>query len=82
MTMDAQELFNNIRYEGMERDLRRLAVNKKLDTLENIAIMPIKEVCALVLKHYEVISIEDECISLLPNEFMEEYRINIQCLAR
>ena len=53
--MTGRELEDKLNYLGMERKLRKLALEKKLETAEKIAVMTTTEVCDLVLKEYEVV---------------------------
>ena len=53
--MTGRELEDKLNYLGMERNLRKLALEKKLETAEKIAVMTKTEVCNLVLKENEVV---------------------------
>jgi len=75
--MDGNELRNCLGYDGMIRSARRFAVEKKLTTIEEIAEMTENDICNLILKDYDVISVENECVSIINKEFAKEYNKNV-----
>ena len=58
--MTGRELSNKLNYLGMERRIRKLALEEKLETAEKIAVMTEIEVCELISKKYEVVYSEAE----------------------
>lgn len=77
-----QQLNDKIYYAGMERDLRRLAVNDKLASVEEIACMTKWEICDLVAKKYEMVFAESEKVGLVKIEDMDTYKKIVSVLAR
>ena len=73
--MTGRELEDKLNYLGMERKLRKLALEKKLETAEKIAVMTTTEVCDLVLK-------ESEEIGLVKKDKMEEYNSLVETIFR
>ena len=53
--MTGRELSDKLNYLGMERRIRKLALEEKLETAEKIAVMTEIEVCELISKKYEVV---------------------------
>lgn len=70
--MTGRELSEKLIYIGMERNIRRLALEKKLATAEEIAVMSEIEVCALILEEYTVVYAESEEIGLVANSEIDE----------
>lgn len=56
---------NIFNYMGQERDARRLLIDEKLETVENVAVMTADEVSEKIQEHYEVISKRGEEILLI-----------------
>lgn len=48
--MTGRELSDKLNYLGMERRIRRLALEDKMETAEKIAVMTEIEVCELISK--------------------------------
>lgn len=80
--MVGQQLSDKIYYAGMERDLRRLAINDKLAPVEKIACMTEGEICDLVAKKYEMVFAESEKVGLVKIEDMDTYKKIVHVLAR
>lgn len=80
--MVGQQLGEKIAYAGMERDLRRLAINDKLASVEEIACMTRWEICDLVAKKYEMVFAESEKVGLVKIEDMDTYKKIVRVLAR
>ena len=78
--MIGRELEDKLNYIGMERKLRKLALEKKLETAEKIAVMTTTEVCDLVLKEYEVVYAESEEIGLVEKDKMKEYNSLVETI--
>ena len=71
--MTGRELSEKLIYIGMERNIRRLALEKKLATAEEIALMSEIEVCDLIVEEYTVVYSEPEEIGLVANIEIDEY---------
>jgi hypothetical protein len=71
--MDGRGLSNKLSYIGMERDARMLALNDKMASAEDIAIMSAIEVCDLIVEKYEVVMSEYESVLLIPKDKMTEF---------
>lgn len=80
--MTGRELGDKLNYLGMERNLRKLALEKKLETAEKIAVMTTIEVCDLVSKEYEVVYSESEEIGLVAKDKIEEYKSLVKIIYR
>lgn len=80
--MDARELESKMNYLGMERDARKILIDEKLATAYEVAIMPCVEVCSKILETYEVVSCEDEDITIVKHDDMNTYNSIIRFLSR
>lgn len=80
--MTGRELENKLNYLGMERNLRKLALEEKMETPEKIAVMTTTEVCDLVSKKYEVVYCESEEIGLVEKDKMSEYESLVKNICR
>lgn len=80
--MNGRELSENLNYIGMERRIRKLALEEKLETAEKIAVMTQKEVCELISKKYEVVYSESEEIGLVMKDKMNEYKSLVKIISR
>lgn len=76
------KIFDNIHYIGQERNARKLLIDDKLATVEEVALMTMEEVSEKLLEKYQVISVESEDIILLDKEFIEEFVRHIKHLTR
>ena len=70
--MTGRELSEKLNYLGMERKIRKLALEEKMETAEKIAVMSTMEVCNLVSNEYEIVYSENEEIGLTANERIRE----------
>ena len=66
----------------MERRIRRLALEDKMETAEKIAVMTEIEVCELISKKYEVVYSEAEEIGLVKKDKMNEYKSLVKIISR
>lgn len=66
----------------MERDVRKLALDDKLESAENIAIMSTEEVCELIAQEYELVFSENEKIGLVRSEDLEKYNNLVKVISR
>ena len=80
--MTGRELSNKLNYLGMERRIRKLALEEKLETAEKIAVMTEIEVCELISKKYEVVYSEVEEIGLVRKDKMKEYNSLVKVISR
>ena len=82
MEMDARKLENKMNYLGMERDARRILIDEKLAKAEEVAVMTCVEVCGKLLETYEVVSCEDEDITIVKKDDMKTYTGIVKFLSR
>ena len=82
MEMDARTLEGKMNYLGMEREARKILIDEKLAKAEEVAVMTCVEVCAKLLKTYEVVSCEDEDITIVKREDMDTYNNIVKFLSR
>lgn len=80
--MTGRELKEKLNYIGMERRIRKLALDEEMETAENIALMTSYEVCNLIAKKYEVVYSENDKIGLVHKEKMEEYSKLVKIISR
>ena len=80
--MTGRDLANKLNYLGIEKNIRKLALDEKLATPENLAVMSIIEVCELVLEQYECVFSEDENIGLVRKDMMPEYKALIKIISK
>lgn len=80
--MDARTLENKMNYLGMERAARKILIDEKLAKAEDVAMMTSVEVCRKLLESYEVVSCEDENITIVKKEDMETYNAIVRFLSR
>lgn len=80
--MTGRELSDKLNYLGMERRIRKLALEEKLKTAEKIAVMTEVEVCELISKKYEVVYSESEEIGLVRKDKMKEYNSLVKVISR
>ncbi len=80
--MDARILNNKMIYLEMERDARKLLINEKLAKVEEVAVMTSLDVCEKLLETYEVVSCENEDITIVKKEDMKTYNNIVKSLSR
>lgn len=80
--MDARTLDTKLNYLGMERDARKILIDEKLAKAEEVAMMTSLDVCAKLLESYEVVSCEDEDITIVKKEDMKTYNNIVRFLSR
>lgn len=80
--MTGRELKDKLNYLGMSRALRKLALNDKMATSEELAVMTELDVCDLVVGKYEVVYSEREEIGLVRKDKMEEYNKLVKIISR
>ena len=80
--MTGRELSDKLNYIGMERNIRRLALDSKLATAEEIALMTEIEVCNLIVENFTVAYTEAEEIGLVPIDKIDEYNRLVKYISR
>jgi len=80
--MEARELERQMGYQGMEKDARKILLKEELAKPEYVAVMTSLEVCEKLLEHYEVVSCEEENITIVKHEDMATYDSIVTYLSR
>ena len=80
--MTGRELSDKLYYLGMERRIRKLALEDKLETAEKIAVMTTEDVCELISKKYEVVYSGAEEIGLVMKNKMSDYKSLVKIISR
>lgn len=80
--MTGRELSEKLNYLGMERGIRKLALEEKMETAEKIAVMSEVEVCDLVSNEYEIVYSENEEIGLVRKDKLKEYGSLVKIICR
>ncbi len=80
--MDARTLESKMNYLGMEKAARKILVDEKLAKAEDVAMMTCVEVCEKLLETYEVVSCENEDITIVKKEDMKTYNNIVKFLSR
>ena len=80
--MDGRELASALNYIGMSRGIRKIALDDKLASAEELAVMSEVEVCDLVAQNYQLVYSEDEEIGLVHNDKAEELFNMIKIVSR
>lgn len=80
--MRGRDLSEKLNYLGMERAVRKLAIDEKLAAAEDIAVMSGLEVCELVMEHYEIVYAERERVGLVRSDDMAEYEKLVKRISR
>lgn len=80
--MTGRELSEKLNYLGMERKIRKLALEEKMETAEKIAVMSTMEVCNLVSNEYEIVHSENEEIGLVHKDNLKEYSALVKIISR
>lgn len=80
--MTGRELSDKLNYLGMERGIRKLALEEKMETAEKIAVMSEVEVCDLVSNEYEIAYSENEEIGLVRKDKLKEYESLVKIISR
>lgn len=81
-SVDGRTLSSKLNYIGMERAVRRLAIEEKLTDVEKIAVMSELEVCELVARSYELVYAESEEVGLVRKEDLPEYMRLVKTISR
>lgn len=80
--MTGRELLDKLNYLGMERGVRELALEEKLESAEKIAVMSTLDVCELISNKYELVYSESEELGLVRNDKMKEYTALVKIISR
>ena len=80
--MTGRELSEKLNYLGMERDIRKLALEDNMATAEELAVMSEVEVCELISKEYELVYSESEELGLVHKDKIEEYKKLLKVISR
>ena len=80
--MTGRELSDKLNFLGMERGIRKLALEEKMETAEKIAVMSEVEVCDLVSNEYEIVYSENEEIGLVRKDKLKEYESLVKIISR
>lgn len=80
--MDGRELERKLNYLGKRRGIRKLALDDKLATDEELAVMSDVEVCDLVAENYQLLYAEDEELGLVRKDKAAELFSMIKVVKR
>lgn len=80
--MDARTLESKMNYLGMERAARKILIDEKLATADEVAFMTCVEVSEKLLEYYEVVSSGPEDITIVKHEDMSTYNSIVRYLSR
>lgn len=80
--MTGRDLLDKLNYLGMERGVRKLALEEKLVSAEKLAVMSTLDVCELLTKTYEMVYNESEEIGLVRKDMMKEYNKLVKVISR
>ena len=80
--MTGRELLDKLNYLGMERGIRELALEEKLESAEKIAVMSTLDVCELISNTHELVYSEDEELGLVRSDRMDEYTALVKIISR
>lgn len=80
--MTGRELLDKLNYLGMERGIRELALEEKLESAEKIAVMSTLDVCELISNTYELVYSESEELGLVRVDRMKEYTALVKIISR
>ena len=80
--MTGRELLDKLNYLGMERGVRELALEEKLESAEKNAVMSTLDVCELISTTYELVYSESEELELVRVDRMEEYTALVKIISR
>lgn len=67
---------------GMRRTVRKLALEDKLATADEIAVMTDAEVCNLIVGKYTVVYSESEEVGLVETDRLEKYKNLVKIISR
>ena len=80
--MTGRELSEKLNYLGMERGIRKLALEDNMATAEELAVMSEVEVCELISKEYELVYSESEELGLVHKDKIGEYKKLLKVISR
>ena len=80
--MDGRELESKLNYLGMSRGIRKIALDDKLASAEELAVMSEVEVCELIAQNYQLVYSESEELGLVHNDDAEALFAMIKVVSR
>lgn len=80
--MTGRELIDKLNYLGMTRGIRKIALDDKLASVEELAVMSEVDVCDLIAQNYQLVYAEDEEIGLVHNDKAKELFNMIKVVSR
>ena len=80
--MTGRELSEKLNYLGMERGIRKLALEDNMATAEELAVMSEVVVCELISKEYELVYSESEELGLVHKDKIGEYKKLLKVISR
>lgn len=80
--MSGRDLCEKLHYIGMERNIRKIALNDKLASAEDIAILSCEEICSLVAEKYECVFSDSSHIGLVRHEDLDTYNELVKIVTR
>ena len=76
------EIYDAINYLGMERGIRKLALDEKLCSADELSVISLEEVCDLVSQEYTLVYSESERFGLVKNDDLPEYEKIVKKISR
>lgn len=80
--MTGRDLKDKLNYVGMSKGIRKLALDEKLATAEDLAVMDEIEVCDLIAEEYEFVYAESEEIGLVRKDKVMELDKLLKVISR
>lgn len=80
--MSEETLCGKLFYTRMRRAVRKLSLEDKLVTADEIAVMTDAEVCNLIVGKYTVVYSESEEVGLVETDRLEEYKNLVKIISR
>ena len=80
--MNGRELEGKLHYSGMSRGIRKIALDDKLASAEELAVMSEVEVCDLIAQSYQLVYAKEDEIGLVHNDKAEEVFSMIKTICR
>jgi len=82
MRMNARILESKMNYYEMERTARKILIEERLASAEEVAVMTCLEVCKKLLQTYKVVACESDEIVIVKKEDMTKYNNIVKILSR
>lgn len=80
--MTGRELRDKLNYVGMSKGIRKLALDEKLATAEDLAVMDEIDVCNLIVEKYELVYAASEEIGLVYKDKVAELYKLLKVISR